>query len=79
MSGEPKESGGTGETVDAWTAEAARKQWAELLSKVQYAGERIPITRSGKRAAIVVPPDWHDRAEAALAAQDAAAKPTKRA
>lgn len=78
MSGGTRETGGTGKP---WTAEEARKAWAELLNLAQWQGEHVTITRSNKRAAMLVPPDWYDRAKAALAAQDAtspAKAPTKR-
>jgi prevent-host-death family protein len=68
MAGSPGETGGTGDKP--WTAEDARKKWAELLSQTQYAGKHIPITRSGKRAAILVPPDWYDRAVASIGDHD---------
>jgi prevent-host-death family protein len=74
MTGKAREPDGS---EDTWTAEKARTAWADLLSKVQYGARHITITRSGKRAALLVPPEWYDRAAAALAAHDA--RPTKRA
>lgn len=49
-----------------FTAEDARKKWAELIGRAQHAGRHTTITRSGKRAAIVVDPAWYDRAVAAI-------------
>ncbi|MET8278212.1 type II toxin-antitoxin system prevent-host-death family antitoxin [Micromonospora sp. NPDC005174] len=59
--------GETDGTADVFTAEEARKRWAELIGRAQHAQRHSTITRSGKRAAIVVDPDWYDRAEIALA------------
>lgn len=57
---------GTDGTDDVFTAEDARKKWAELIGRAQHAGRHTTITRSGKRAAIVVDPAWYDRAVAAI-------------
>lgn len=54
---------------DEMKAEDARKMWAALLSAAQWQSRHTVITRSGKRAAVVVPPDWYDRAAKLMAAE----------
>lgn len=44
----------------------AREQFAQLLNGTQWQGKHIAITRHGKTAAILVPPDWYEEAQAAL-------------
>lgn len=44
----------------------AREQFAELLNGTQWQSKHIAITRHGKTAAILVPPDWYEEAQAAL-------------
>lgn len=64
-------------TDESRKAEDGRKDWAELLNATQWQGKHVTITRSGRRAAVLVPPDWYDRAHAALADHDRS--PRKRA
>ncbi|MFG2598979.1 type II toxin-antitoxin system Phd/YefM family antitoxin [Streptomyces sp. NPDC048462] len=47
--------------------EQARKEFADLLDGSQHKGEHAEITRRGKPAGILVPPDWYGAAIAALA------------
>jgi antitoxin (DNA-binding transcriptional repressor) of toxin-antitoxin stability system len=60
---------------DEMKAEDARRMWAALLSAAQWQGKHTVVTRSGKRAAVLVPPDWYDRAASLIAADDKRAKP----
>ena len=56
-------------------AEDARKAWAALLNGAQWQGQNTTITRSGKRAAVLVSPEWYDQA-VALMAESPGARPT---
>lgn len=47
--------------------ERARKEFADLLDGTQHKGEFVEITRRGKSAGYLVPPDWFETALAALA------------
>lgn len=47
----------------------AREQFAQLLNGTQWQDKHIAITRHGKTAAVLVPPDWYERAKEALEAQ----------
>ena len=38
--------------------EEARKKFADLLDGTQFQGQHVEITRRGKPAGYVVPPDW---------------------
>lgn len=51
---------------------AIRRGLADILIRV-HRGEHIPITHYDRAAAVMVPPDWYQRAAAALAASDATA------
>ncbi|UPZ27620.1 type II toxin-antitoxin system Phd/YefM family antitoxin [Streptomyces sp. LRE541] len=44
----------------------AREQFAQLLNGTQWQDKHIAITRHGKTAAVLVPPDWYEKAQAAL-------------
>jgi prevent-host-death family protein len=46
--------------------EQARKEFADLLDGSQHKGEFAEITRRGKSAGVLVPPDWYESAVAAL-------------
>lgn len=48
--------------------EEARKTFADILDGTQHHSQHVEITRRGKRAGIVVPPEWYDSAVAALEA-----------
>jgi prevent-host-death family protein len=48
-------------------ADYARAHLPELLSRVLYRGENIPLSRRGVPTAVLVPPDWYARAVIALA------------
>lgn len=54
---------GMDETVKV---QEAREQFAQLLNGTQWQGKHIAITRHGKTAGVLVPPDWYERASAAL-------------
>lgn len=59
---------------DVTTAEA-RKNLADLLNKVAYAGERVVVTRRGREIAAIVPVDevgLADRLRRFLASRDVA-------
>jgi prevent-host-death family protein len=43
--------------MDDITAAEARRQWADLLNRVAYGGERVVVTRHGKQLAALVPVD----------------------
>lgn len=57
------------DTPQQLPVEAARKQFAELLNGSQFRGEHTEITRHGKAAGYLVPPDWYQRAIKALPPQ----------
>lgn len=73
----------TGPDDDSFQAEDARKQWAELLNRVQWQGRHVTIRRSSRVAGVLVPQDWYERASEALAEAEAGnptqAMPKKRA
>ena len=46
----------------------ARRDFSSLLDEVEHHGVRVEIRRYNDPAAYLVPPDWYDRAERALAA-----------
>lgn len=46
--------------------EEARKTLADVLDGTQHHGAHVEVTRRGKRAGVVVPPEWYDTAVAAL-------------
>lgn len=46
--------------------ERARKEFADLLDGTQHKGEFVEITRRGKSAGVLVPPDWYETAVAAI-------------
>jgi prevent-host-death family protein len=43
--------------MTAVTAKELKEHSADVLSRVQYGGERIAVTRHGKEVAVVVPMD----------------------
>jgi PHD/YefM family antitoxin component YafN of YafNO toxin-antitoxin module len=47
-------------------SDEARRRFRPLLDDVEHHGERVKILRYDRPAAIMVPPDWYERAEAAL-------------
>lgn len=47
----------------------AREQFAQLLNGTQWQGKHIAITRHGKTAGVLVPPDWYERARKAIEAE----------
>jgi prevent-host-death family protein len=47
--------------------EEARKKFADLLDGTQFRGEHAEITRRGKPAGYLVPPEWWAAAVDALA------------
>lgn len=56
-------------TTRSVSAEEARKTLADLLNGTQFQGEHVRVTRHGRTAGVLVPPDWYERATAALAEQ----------
>lgn len=60
--------------------EDARKKFADILDGTQFRSTHTQITRRGKRAGYVVPPEWYDSAVEALGQIHAAAaeEPTQR-
>jgi prevent-host-death family protein len=44
----------------------ARANLTQLLREVRYGGRPGAFTERGQRSAYVVPPDWYERARAAL-------------
>lgn len=55
--------------------EEARKKFADILDGTQHHSQHVEITRRGKRAGVVVPPEWYDRAIESLAAAPARPDP----
>jgi len=53
--------------------EEARKKFADLLDDSQFRSTHTAITRRGKTAGIVVPPEWYARAVEALSQEQAPA------
>lgn len=47
--------------------EEARKKFADILDGTQFRSAHTEITRRGKAAGVVVPPEWYDEAVEALA------------
>lgn len=58
---------------DTFPVEDARKKFADILDGTQFRSTHAQITRRGKRAGYVVPPEWYDRAVEALARVQASA------
>lgn len=52
---------------ESFPVEDARKKFADILDGTQFRSTHTQITRRGKRAGYVVPPEWYDRACEALA------------
>lgn len=50
--------------------EDARKHFASLLNRTQWQGEHVKITRHGKVAGVLVPPDWYEQVVTALRGRD---------
>jgi prevent-host-death family protein len=46
--------------------EQARKEFADLLDGTQHKGEFVEITRRGRSASVMVPPEWFEVAVAAI-------------
>jgi prevent-host-death family protein len=51
---------------ESFPVEDARKKFADILDGTQFRSTHAQITRRGKRAGYVVPPEWYDRAVEAL-------------
>jgi hypothetical protein len=51
---------------DSYPVEDARKKFADILDGTQFRSTHTQITRRGKTAGYVVPPEWYDRASGAL-------------
>jgi hypothetical protein len=49
--------------------EQARKEFADLLDGSQFRSTHTEITRRGKSAGFVVPPEWYARAVEALTSE----------
>jgi prevent-host-death family protein len=56
--------------MEEYKVQEAREQFAQLLNATQWQGKHVAITRHGRRAAVLVPPDWYDEAIEAIADQD---------
>jgi len=59
-------------------SDEARRNFRDLLDEVEHRGMHITIARYDKPAAVVVPVNWYEDAEAAWAAsleQDTGSKP----
>ena len=54
--------------MKAVSIEEARAGFGDLIDRARLAGEPTLITRYGRPAAVVVSVEWHEEAEAALAA-----------
>ncbi|MFF9118250.1 type II toxin-antitoxin system Phd/YefM family antitoxin [Streptomyces massasporeus] len=52
--------------MEEYKVQEAREQFAQLLNATQWQGKHVAITRHGKSAAVLVPPDWYERARQAL-------------
>lgn len=50
-------------------SDEARRNFRELLDEVEHRGMHITIARYDKAAAVLVPVDWYEDAEAAWSAQ----------
>lgn len=44
----------------------ARANLTEVIAKVRLLGQRVVLTRRDKPQAVLVSPDWYERAKAAL-------------
>lgn len=56
--------------MEEYKVQEAREQFAQLLNAAQWQGKHVAITRHGKLAAVLVPPDWYDQAVQTLAGQE---------
>ena len=56
--------------METYRANEARVRMRELLTAVEH-GQHVEIRRYDTPTAIVVPPDWYERALAAIAERDA--------
>jgi hypothetical protein len=54
-------------SLQSLPAEDARKKFADLLDDSQFRSTHTEITRRGKTAGFLVPPEWYARAAEALA------------
>jgi prevent-host-death family protein len=52
---------------ESMTQAQARLRFSDVLDATQFGGQSVTITRRGKTAGVLVPPDWYDAAVAALA------------
>jgi prevent-host-death family protein len=52
------------------SSDDARRDWRALLTSVEYGRAHVTITRYGGPAAVLVPVDWHQRAQAKLSEED---------
>lgn len=59
--------------------EDARKKFADILDGTQFRSTHTEITRRGKTAGYVVPPEWYARAVEALAREQGAPPPVRQA
>lgn len=59
-------------TPESMPVEEARKKFADILDGTQHHSQHVEITRRGKRAGVVVPPEWYDSAVDALDSAPAA-------
>jgi prevent-host-death family protein len=52
--------------MDEMAIEEARRRFADLVNAALWRDEHVVITRHGKRAAVLVSPEWYERARTAL-------------
>ncbi|MEV7492192.1 type II toxin-antitoxin system prevent-host-death family antitoxin [Streptomyces anulatus] len=52
---------------DSLTQAQARVRFSDVLDATQFGGRSIEITRRGRRAGVLVPPEWYAEAVAAIA------------
>jgi prevent-host-death family protein len=48
------------------SSDEARRAWRELLNAVEHDGEHVTVLRYNIPAAVVVPVDWYERAQALI-------------
>lgn len=53
-------------TNDEFSADEARRHFADLLGVIKHGGTHVTVTRHGKPLAVVVPVDWYEQAKALI-------------
>jgi antitoxin (DNA-binding transcriptional repressor) of toxin-antitoxin stability system len=54
-------------TESSIQSKALRDDMRRVLDEVQHDGEHVTILRYSQPAGVIVPPGWHERAEALMA------------